>query len=217
MARERQPAVGSDRVVFQARAKEVRTREVRKCFITRPSTLCSREIALTGRLQFRAIMRRAVLFSVIGVFGIAVVLALAHDPLPAPMPARLQSAFVKGYTRISPGPIKRLRWIMLRVEVPPKIADLVAEHVAYGEMRSLPDGPMFHLSAGGVVEESETRVCQWVLDPDASDASTEQMREVLQSDYRFEIRLRVWDQRRVLAESDWIDATSLLRPLAEDL
>jgi len=162
-------------------------------------------------------MRRA-LVSLI-VLTAAAVWTVAAWPRVVAIDADLAQVSVGARTRLDPPPIASYTTINFLVSAPVSLLSMVTEHVAYGELRVTPDGPYFHLHGrGDPVARDDGRIeCSLGLDLDGDEVAPDDLRLLIERECRLEVQLRVWDQARVLAESSWMDASTMLRSIADRL
>ena len=105
------------------------------------------------------------------------------------------------------------------VDAPDSVRAMAVEHLAYGELRVAPAGPYFPLTGGDPSPSRPGRIrFELVLSLSGGDRPTpESLRDMLARKLEIEVRMRVFDGSRVVAESGWMDASGLLASIAQQL
>lgn len=176
---------------------------------------------LHGNEQMRTAPRSVITVSTIAAaVATAVVCAVIYRrQLPIPIDAHLVRASAKPMKRLDPSPISNFLRVVFVMDVSESIHALATKNAAYGWLRVAPNGPHYHLSDAGLSIISEGRFeVELELDLGRSNPPTpEELRGLLAEPRRIDVQLGIHDGTRIIAESGWMTANSLLTSIESQL
>ena len=186
----------------------------RPCGPTSASRSCSLAEAAAGLVEL--IMRRAT--SICALVVLAVAWTACSPPAVIPIEASLVEVTAGVRTRLDP-PGASYSTVTFVVDAPDGIREMEAANQVYGELRVAPAGPYCPLEGRGRGSSSNSRT-RWelvlaLLGGDRPTAET--LRDMFRRRQTLEVRMRVFNGSRVVAESGWMDATALLASIADQV